>query len=187
MQQVKVNTASIAVMIVFIRAKICISTVSPYVCCLQKSLAACILCYWCPVNWYERPYKRRVLGKRIEGVASDGMPWKKNPLPWKKVPPPWKKVPTASISDGAADRENGVLRKKCHVVRKKTHVVRKIFYVASIFHGIRSLTNSPPHRATKGGVGVKGSGCGAQGSRLGVGRQKVRRNMPRIPHVCVPG
>ena len=34
--------------------------------------------YWCPVNWYERPYKRRVLGKRIEGVASDGMPWSKN-------------------------------------------------------------------------------------------------------------
>ena len=31
------------------------------------------------------PQKRRVLGKRIEGVASDGMPWKKNPPPWKKV------------------------------------------------------------------------------------------------------
>ena len=30
--------------------------------------------YWCPVNLYGRPYKRRVLGKRIEGVASDGMP-----------------------------------------------------------------------------------------------------------------
>ena len=42
--------------------------------------------YWCPLNLYERPYKRRVLGKRIEGVASDGMPWKKNPPPWKKVP-----------------------------------------------------------------------------------------------------
>ena len=26
--------------------------------------------YWCPVNLYERP-TRRVLGKRIEGVASD--------------------------------------------------------------------------------------------------------------------
>ena len=52
--------------------------------------------YWCPVNLYERPYKRRVLGKRIEGVASDGMPWKKNPPPWKKVPTAWKKVPTAA-------------------------------------------------------------------------------------------
>ena len=27
--------------------------------------------YWCPVNLYERPQKRRVLGKRIEGVASE--------------------------------------------------------------------------------------------------------------------
>ena len=27
--------------------------------------------YWCPVNLYGRPYKRRVLGKRIEGVASE--------------------------------------------------------------------------------------------------------------------
>ena len=25
--------------------------------------------YWCPVNLYERRYKRRVLGQRIEGVA----------------------------------------------------------------------------------------------------------------------
>ncbi|MDD6584468.1 MAG: biotin/lipoyl-binding protein, partial [Bacteroidales bacterium] len=44
------------------------------------------LCYGCPVNLYERPQKRRVLGKRIEGVASDGMLWEKNPTPWKKVP-----------------------------------------------------------------------------------------------------
>ncbi|MCI6726431.1 MAG: hypothetical protein MR446_08315 [Bacteroidales bacterium] len=29
--------------------------------------------YWCPVNLYERPYKRRVLVKRIEGVASDAV------------------------------------------------------------------------------------------------------------------
>ena len=35
--------------------------------------------YWCLVNLYGRPYKRRVLGKRMEGVASDGMPWKKVP------------------------------------------------------------------------------------------------------------
>ena len=35
--------------------------------------------YWCPVNLYGRPYKRRVLGQRIEGVASDGMPWTKVP------------------------------------------------------------------------------------------------------------
>ena len=27
--------------------------------------------YWYPVNLYERPQKRRVLGKRIEGVASE--------------------------------------------------------------------------------------------------------------------
>ena len=27
--------------------------------------------YWCPVNLYEHPQKRRVLGKRIEGVASE--------------------------------------------------------------------------------------------------------------------
>ena len=119
--------------------------------------------------------------------ALTGMPWKKVTPPWKKATPPWTLFPTASISGGAAERENGVLRKKCHVVRKKNHVVRKLFYVASIFHGIRPPANSPPHRATKGGVGVKGSGCGAQGSRLGVGRQKVRRNMPRMPHVCVPG
>ena len=60
--------------------------------------------YWCPVNLYERPYKRRVLGKRIEGVASDGMPWKKNPPPWKKVPTAWKKVPTAACVYGAPPR-----------------------------------------------------------------------------------
>ena len=53
--------------------------------------------YWCPVNLYGRPYKRRVLGKRIEGVVSDGMPWKKNP-------PPWKKVPTAACFYGAPPR-----------------------------------------------------------------------------------
>ena len=53
--------------------------------------------YWCPVNLYGRPYKRRVLGKRIEGVASDGMPWKNNP-------PPWKKVPTAACFYGAPPR-----------------------------------------------------------------------------------
>ena len=57
--------------------------------------------YWCPVNLYERPYKRRGLGKRIEGVASDGMPWKKNPPPWKKVSTAWKKVPTAACFYGA--------------------------------------------------------------------------------------
>ena len=60
--------------------------------------------YWCPVNLYERPYKRRVLGKRIEGVASDGMPWKKNPPPWKKVPSAWKKVPTATCFYGPPHR-----------------------------------------------------------------------------------
>ena len=60
--------------------------------------------YWCPVNLYERPYKRRVLGKRIEGVASDGMPWKKNPPPWKKVSTAWKKVPTAACFYGAPPR-----------------------------------------------------------------------------------
>ena len=60
--------------------------------------------YWCPVNLYGRPQKRRVLGKRIEGVASDGMPWKKNPPPWKKVPPPWKKVPTATCFYGPPHR-----------------------------------------------------------------------------------
>ena len=60
--------------------------------------------YWCPVNLYERPYKRRVLGKRIEGVASDGMPWKKNPPPWKKVPTAWKKVPTATCFYGPPHR-----------------------------------------------------------------------------------
>ena len=60
--------------------------------------------YWCPVNLYERPYKRRGLGKRIEGVASDGMPWKKNPPPWKKVSTAWKKVPTAACFYGAPHR-----------------------------------------------------------------------------------
>ena len=60
--------------------------------------------YWCPVNLYERPQKRRVLGKRIEGVASDGMPWKKNPPPWKNNPPPWKKVPTATCFYGPPHR-----------------------------------------------------------------------------------
>ena len=60
--------------------------------------------YWCPVNLYERPYKRRVLGKRIEGVASDGMPGKKNPPAWKKVPPAWKKVPTATCFYGPPHR-----------------------------------------------------------------------------------
>ena len=43
------------------------------------------------------PQKRRVLGKRIEGVASDGMPWKKNP-------PQWKKVPTAACFYGPPHR-----------------------------------------------------------------------------------
>ena len=33
--------------------------------------ASCLYKYWCPVNLYERPQKRRVLGKRIEGVASE--------------------------------------------------------------------------------------------------------------------
>ena len=61
--------------------------------------------YWCPVNLYERPYKRRGLGKRIEGVASDGMPWKKNPTAWKKVSTAWKKVPTAACSDGPPPRQ----------------------------------------------------------------------------------
>ena len=60
--------------------------------------------YWCPVNLYEHPYKRRVLGERIEGVASDGMPWKKNPPPWKKVPTAWKKVPTAACFYGPPHR-----------------------------------------------------------------------------------
>ena len=120
------------------------------------------------------------------GTNTNGTPWEKLTLPWTKLTPPWTFFPTASISDGAADRENGVLRKKCHVVRKKTHVVRKIFYVASIFHGIRSLTNSPPHRATKGGVGVKGSGCGAQGSRLGVGCQKVHFKAPPTLFAILP-
>ena len=60
--------------------------------------------YWCPVNLYERPQKRRVLGQRIEGVASDGMPWKKNPPPWKKVTKAWKKVPTATCFYGPPHR-----------------------------------------------------------------------------------
>ena len=50
------------------------------------------------------PQKRRVLGERIEGVASDGMPWKKNPPPWKKVPTAWKKVPTAACFYGPPHR-----------------------------------------------------------------------------------
>ena len=54
--------------------------------------------YWWPVNLYERPYKRGVLGTRIEGVASDGMPEKKSP-------PPWKKVPTAACFYGAPPRQ----------------------------------------------------------------------------------
>ena len=50
------------------------------------------------------PQKRRVLGERIEGVASDGRPWKKNPPPWKKVPTAWKKVPTAACFYGPPHR-----------------------------------------------------------------------------------
>ena len=61
--------------------------------------------YWCPVNLYERPQQRRVLGKRIEGVASDGMPWKKNP-------PPWKKVPTATVFTARRTAENRCYVKK---------------------------------------------------------------------------
>ena len=59
---------------------------------LRKAKRQSVELYGCPVNLYERPYKRRVLGKRIEGVASDGMPWKENPPPWKKVTTAWKKV-----------------------------------------------------------------------------------------------
>ena len=50
------------------------------------------------------PRKDGVLGKRIEGGASDGMPWKKNPPPWKKVPTAWKKVPTATCFYGPPHR-----------------------------------------------------------------------------------
>ena len=120
------------------------------------------------------------------GTKTNGTPWEKLTPPWTKLTPPWTFFPTASISDGAADRENGVLRKECRVVRKKAHVVRKLFYVASIFHGIRSLTISPPHRATKGGVGVKGSGCGAQGSRLGVGCQEAHFKAPPTLFAILP-
>ena len=71
---------------------------------LRKAKRQSVELYGCPVNLYERPYKRRVLGKRIEGVASDGMPWKKNPPPWKKVPTAWKKVPTAACFYGPPHR-----------------------------------------------------------------------------------
>ena len=48
--------------------------------------------------------KDGVLGKRIEVVASDGMPWKKVPTAWKKVPTAWKKVPTATCFYGPPHR-----------------------------------------------------------------------------------
>ena len=90
--------------------------------------------YWCPVNLYERPQKRRVLGKRIEGVASDGMPWKKNPPPWKKVPTAWKKVPTAwkKVPTATVFTARRTAENRCYV-KKFTNDVSFFTYYVSFF------------------------------------------------------
>ena len=66
--------------------------------------------YWCPVNLYERPYKRRGLGNRIEGVAQTGCRGKKKTRRGRKFPRRGRKFPRRPVSTARHPAEN-----RCYV------------------------------------------------------------------------